>query len=171
MTEPNSRRLSPNTTAGHGSVAPADRAPVPVLRLVSPTDGRDLTDTLLAEDTAQSTGLSPFERLTCPFHRRWAYQCVSSPVHVIRMTGHRWCSDCQASANVSVDELTGRVSVKCSRCGRPPQSAATAQIVRTCQASLTSARGAPPVSSAQSRHLVNNHDPRGDSPLKARRVG
>lgn len=103
-----------------------------------------LAVTLVAEDGAEEAGLSPFERVTCPVHRRWIHQCISSPVHVIELTGHRWCRDCRSLATVAVDELTNTVSVICQRCGRSPSNPATRQIQRICEDSMALARPARP---------------------------
>jgi hypothetical protein len=106
----------------------------------------DLADQRLAaqlatEDADVEAGRSPFERLTCPAHRRWLHACISSPQHVIPVTGHRWCRDCQTAATVAIDELCGDVSVTCPQCGRTPDTIATRQIVRACRASLAAAQG------------------------------
>jgi hypothetical protein len=101
---------------------------------------RALAAALAAEDAAEHDGLSPFERLTCRTHRRWVHECVASPMHVVVVSGHRWCRDCQATAMVSVDQLLGTVKVLCPRCRRAPEGIGTAQIVRTCRASLAAAR-------------------------------
>lgn len=104
---------------------------------------RKLAAKLMAEDVAEERdGLSPHERLTCHAHRRWAHECISSPLHVIVVTGHRWCRRCEREATVAVDELAGTVRVTCTRCRRVPDSPATRQIVRTCRASLATAREA-----------------------------
>jgi hypothetical protein len=103
---------------------------------------RALAATLAAEDAAEHNGLSPFERITCRTHRRWVHECVASPMHVVVVSGHRWCRDCHATAMVSVDQLLGTVKVLCPRCWRVPAGMATAQIVRTCRASLAAARAA-----------------------------
>ncbi|MCG3751969.1 hypothetical protein [Amycolatopsis sp. Poz14] len=109
----------------------------------SPNGGRQLTATLRREDAAEErAGLSPHDRISCPVHRRWLYQCVSSPAHAIRVTGHRWCRECDAAAAVAVDELTGAVVVTCSRCLRVPDSAANRQLLRACRASVVAARQA-----------------------------
>lgn len=102
---------------------------------------RPLADRLATEDAAVEAGLSPFERLTCPAHRRWLYRCIASPQHALPTTGHRWCRDCDVPATVAVDELSGDVTVTCPRCGRMPNTIATRQIVRTCRASLATAQG------------------------------
>jgi hypothetical protein len=101
---------------------------------------RRLADTLMAEDAAEEREeLSALERLSCHTHRRWAHECISSPAHVIAVTGHRWCRGCEAEASVAVDELSGSVAVVCTRCRRTPDTAATRQILRTCRASLATA--------------------------------
>lgn len=101
---------------------------------------RALAAVLRAEDTAEEHhGLDPFERISCRLHRRWIHQCVHSSTHVVAITGHRWCRDCECAASVSVDELLGGVVVRCTRCLRVPASAATRQLVRACRASLAAA--------------------------------
>jgi hypothetical protein len=134
-------------TGGHGRAA-ADQAGTVVsltaqsrAAVSSPSRYADLADRhlaekLAAEDSAVETGLSPFERLTCPAHRRWIHQCVASPQHASPVTGHRWCRDCQSPLTVAIDELTGDVTLTCPRCHRTPPSIATRQIVRACRASL-----------------------------------
>jgi len=105
-----------------------------------PGRDRSLTATLADEDTMEERAeLSPHERLTCRLHRRWAYQCIASPVHVIPVTGHRWCRTCETSMCVEVDELRGTVALTCPRCGNAPATRATRQIIRTCQASIAAA--------------------------------
>lgn len=101
---------------------------------------RHLADTLIVEDAAEEREeLSAHERISCPAHRRWVHECISSPAHVISVTGHRWCRLCDAEASVAVDQLTGSVSVVCTRCRKTPDTAATRQILRTCRASLAAA--------------------------------
>lgn len=97
---------------------------------------RRLAERLATEDAAVEGGLSPFERLTCPAHRRWVHQCIGSPQHVSPVTGHRWCRDCACPVTVAVDELAGDVTVTCSRCRHTPEGVATRQILRACEASL-----------------------------------
>ena len=106
-------------------------------------DVRDrlLAATLAAEDSAEQDGADPLERSTCWTHRRWLYQCVSSPLHVIQVTGHRWCRDCACAVDVAVDELTWAVRLSCPRCGRSPQTRATRQLVRACRAGLAARHG------------------------------
>ncbi|HET6501777.1 MAG TPA: hypothetical protein VFG87_13540 [Amycolatopsis sp.] len=123
----------------HGTAASVTAVPT----ATSDRSGRytDLADRALArrladEDAAVERGLSPFERLTCPAHRRWMHQCVSSPQHASPVTGHRWCRDCGSAATVAIDELAGDVTVICPRCRRTPEGIATRQIVRACRASL-----------------------------------
>ncbi|GAA0250996.1 hypothetical protein GCM10010492_59090 [Saccharothrix mutabilis subsp. mutabilis] len=100
---------------------------------------RSLADVLRAEDAAEEDGLDPFERVSCRLHRRWIHQCVHSSTHVVAVTGHRWCRDCECPAAISVDELLGDVVVRCTRCLRVPATAATRQLVRACRASLAAA--------------------------------
>ncbi|MFI7680183.1 hypothetical protein [Actinophytocola sp. NPDC049390] len=105
----------------------------------------DLADVALAaalsgEDIAEDAdGLDPLERVTCRLHRRWLHHCVSSPAHVIAVTGHRWCRSCACAVAIAVDELTGDVRLTCPRCGITPRGPATRQIVRCCRASIAAA--------------------------------
>jgi hypothetical protein len=109
--------------------------------VAGPAGVRSLVSMLAAEDDAEDyAGLSPHERLTCRLHRRWAHQCIASPVHVIPVTGHRWCRRCRTSTSVAVDELSTTVTLTCVRCGEAPVSLATLQIIRTCRASMVAAR-------------------------------
>lgn len=102
-----------------------------------------LAAALAEEDDAELLReLSPLDRITCTVHRRWVHECVASPLHVIVVTGHRWCRACQSPCTVAVDHLTCTVKVRCPVCWRVPVCAATDQIVRTCQASLAAARSA-----------------------------
>jgi hypothetical protein len=99
---------------------------------------------LAAEDRAEDLGaLAPDDRLTCHVHGRWIHQCVASPLHVNRVTRHRWCRGCSAELCVAVDELSRTVTMRCPRCG-DGGSAATARLVAACRASLRTS----------SRHLV-----------------
>jgi len=100
---------------------------------------RRLAAALAAEDAAEANGLNPFERITCGLHRKWIHRCVHSPMHVIPVTGHRWCRECATAADVMIDELTGEIRVTCPRYHRMPSPRATKQIVRTCRASLSAA--------------------------------
>ncbi|MDI2032013.1 hypothetical protein QFW96_25550 [Saccharopolyspora sp. TS4A08] len=101
---------------------------------------RRLAGVLIDEDTAEDREeLSALERISCRVHRRWAHECISSPTHVIAVTGHRWCRPCEAEANIAVDELTGDITITCTRCARTPTTPATRQILRTCRASLATA--------------------------------
>ncbi|MFC0432017.1 hypothetical protein [Kutzneria buriramensis] len=100
---------------------------------------RRLAAALAAEDAAETDGLDPLERMTCGLHRKWIHRCVHSPMHVIPVTGHRWCRDCSTAADVMIDELTGEIRVTCPGCRRTPNPRATKQIVRTCRASLSAA--------------------------------
>jgi hypothetical protein len=101
---------------------------------------RRLAERLSSEDLAVEAGLSPFERTTCPAHRRWLHQCIASPQHVSPVTGHRWCRDCATAVTVAVDELSGEVTMSCPRCHQAPEGIATRQVVRSCRASLAAVR-------------------------------
>lgn len=103
-----------------------------------------LTDHALAaalstEDESEERGLDPFERTTCYAHRRWLHQCVSSPIHVVRVSGHRWCRRCECAVTVAVDELAGDLTLTCPRCGEMPPGSANRQVLRACRASLAAA--------------------------------
>jgi hypothetical protein len=98
---------------------------------------RHLAATLAVEDAAEAQDLSPLERITCYTHRRWVHECIASPLHVIVVTGHRWCRQCQTAATAAVDELSCTVSVTCPRCRQTLDTPAARQIIRTCNASLT----------------------------------
>jgi hypothetical protein len=125
--------------ASRGSTPHIQHGDIPAQRYSDLTD-RDLAERLASEDAAVEAGASPFERLTCPMHRRWLHRCISSPQHVIPVTGHRWCRECQSPATVTVDELDGDVAVACPRCHRVPDGIATRQIVSACRASLSAER-------------------------------
>lgn len=137
---------SPRPSARHsGTVVPLPaqgRAAVSVPGRYADLADRHLAETLSVEDTAVEAGLSPFERLTCPLHRRWLHQCIASPQHVSPVTGHRWCRDCQSPITVAVDELTGTVTLTCPRCHQAADGIATRQILHACQASLATSTGA-----------------------------
>lgn len=109
-----------------------------------------IMDSVLAgEDFAEDRrDLDPHERITCRYHRRWAHQCISSPAHVIPVTGHRWCRGCESPLSVAVDDLLGVVVLTCPRCGETPDNPATQQIVRTCQASFRASHGTELVNAA-----------------------
>lgn len=116
-------------------------------RGAKPVDG--LAAMLAWEDGAEERdGLSPHDRITCPVHRRWIHQCMSSPSHAIRVTGHRWCRACDSAVTIAVDELTASVALTCSHCGRFPDTAANRQVLQSCQASIDAARqpGSPSAS-------------------------
>jgi len=107
---------------------------------------RRLATALSTEDAAEEAGsLDPLERSTCYTHRRWLHHCVSSPLHVIVVTGHRWCRRCSCAVNVSIDQLTGDVALTCPRCHEMPRGAANRQLVRCCRASLAAAHDDPAV--------------------------
>jgi hypothetical protein len=97
--------------------------------------------TVTAEDMAEELGvLSPHDRVTCRFHRRWLHECVASPLHAIPVTGHRWCPTCQCTVNVAVDQFTGSVRLTCPSCGRFPNTRPNRQIIRSCRGSMDAAR-------------------------------
>ncbi|UOX90609.1 hypothetical protein MUY14_08280 [Amycolatopsis sp. FBCC-B4732] len=100
---------------------------------------RRLARTLTAEDQSEEDGLDALERVTCRTHRRWLHDCVASPLHVVIVTGTRWCRACECALNVAVDQLAGDVSVHCPSCGETPATRATRQLVRACRASLAAA--------------------------------
>jgi hypothetical protein len=107
-------------------------------RYADVTDRR-LARTLTTEDQSEEDGLDPLERTTCRTHRRWLHDCVASPLHVVIITGTRWCRACECALNVAVDQLAGDVSVRCPCCGETPATRATRQLVRACRASLAAA--------------------------------
>jgi hypothetical protein len=97
---------------------------------------RHLAATLAVEDAAEAHDLSPLERITCYTHRRWVHECIASPLHIIVVTGHRWCRQSQTAATAAVDELSSTVSMTCPRCQQTLDTPAARQIIRTCNASL-----------------------------------
>lgn len=111
----------------------------PVERYADLSD-RVLADAMAAEDVAEERGMSAFERTTCRTHRKWLHRCIGSPVHVVVVSGYRWCRDCLVDAVVTVDELTASVTVTCIRCRRPVTGIATEQIVIACRRSILLAR-------------------------------
>lgn len=130
------------------------------LRLVSSDDTRaapptsrdrylDLDDLwlagiLAAEDIAEEFGLNPHVRSTCRIHRCWTHQCIAEPAHVNAETGHRWCQRCESPADVDIDERAGSVRLRCTRCGRPPDSAANHEVLNACRTSLAAERAGTP---------------------------
>ncbi|HEV7648971.1 MAG TPA: hypothetical protein VGP26_12470 [Actinophytocola sp.] len=101
----------------------------------------NLADALDAEDRAEDTGwLDPLDRLTCRVHRRWIHECGHSDLHVIEVTGHRWCRPCRRALEIAVDEVTRTVTLHCPRCHRGATTRADRQLVAACEASLTAAR-------------------------------
>ncbi|QXV56457.1 hypothetical protein CVV72_05120 [Amycolatopsis sp. TNS106] len=112
--------------------------PTPLARYADLKDRR-LALTLSREDLEEEHDRDPLERITCRTHRRWLHQCVSSPLHVIIVTGHRWCRSCSLALSVAVDELAGDVTFSCPGCGRAAPTRATRQLIRACRASLAAA--------------------------------
>jgi hypothetical protein len=103
-----------------------------------------LATALDAEDHAEDTGwLDPLDRLTCRVHRRWIHECSHSDLHVIPVTGHRWCRPCRRALEIAVDEVDRTVSLHCPRCHRGATTRADHQLVAACEASLTAARAVP----------------------------
>lgn len=103
--------------------------------------GTRLARTLVNEDAAEELGgLSPHARTTCPVHRRWVHECVASPAHAIRVTGHRWCRQCDTPVIAVLDELAGTLTLTCPGCHRFPDSAANRQLIRSCRASIDADR-------------------------------
>ena len=106
-----------------------------------PTPASTLADALAAEDQAEDTGwLDALDRLTCRVHRRWIHECAHSDLHVIEVTGHRWCRPCRRALEIAVDEVTRTVTLRCPRCHRGTTTRADHQLVAACEASLTAAR-------------------------------
>jgi hypothetical protein len=104
-----------------------------------------LATALAAEDEAEDTGwLDPLDRLTCRVHRRWIHECSHSDLHVIPVTGHRWCRPCRRALEIAVDEVTGSVALHCPRCHRGATTRADKQLVAACEASLTASRATHP---------------------------
>ena len=54
------------------------------------------------EEQSEEDGL---ERTTCRTHRSWLHDCVASPLHVVIITGTRWCRACECALNVAIDQL------------------------------------------------------------------
>jgi len=96
-----------------------------------------LAAALAAEDAAEEDGFDPHERTTCHVHRRWLHDCVSSPLHVIVVTGHHWCRRCACAVNVAIGQVAGDVSLTCPTCAQQPMNAANRQIVRAVGARWT----------------------------------
>ena len=143
------RGFAPATTAEPTSEALAprrnrrDRLALRPADHVDPRDAdvadRRLALALTAEDWSEEDGLDPLERTTCRTHRRWLHDCVASPLHVLVVTGTRWCRRCERALDVAIDHVAGDVSLRCPSCGETPANRATRQIVRACRASLAAA--------------------------------
>ena len=109
-----------------------------------PVRTSSLADALAAEDHAEDTGwLDPLDRLTCRVHRRWIHECAHSDLHVIEITGHRWCRPCRRALEIAVDEVSRTVELHCPRCARGATTRADRQLVAACEASLTAASNTP----------------------------
>ena len=110
-----------------------------------PRAASSLAAALTTEDQTEDTGwLDPLDRLTCRVHRRWIHECAHGNLHVIPVTGHRWCRPCRYALEIAVDELTGRVTLHCPRCDRGPTTKADHQLIAACEASLIAARTSRP---------------------------
>jgi len=126
--------------------APADvpeprPAPIGSRDRYADLDDRRLAAILAAEDTAEEHGLNPHTRSTCYVHRCWAHQCVGNPLHVLVVTGHRWCRRCECPVDVAVDETApGAVHLYCPRCGQAG-SAANREVRQACRTSLSAMHG------------------------------
>ncbi|MEV6872047.1 hypothetical protein [Amycolatopsis sp. NPDC051128] len=102
---------------------------------------RRLAAILAAEDTAEEYGLSPHTRSTCYVHRCWVHECVGDPLHVLVVTGHRWCRGCERPVEVAVDVTPpGAVHVFCPGCGQAG-SAANREVRQACRTSLAAMHG------------------------------
>jgi hypothetical protein len=136
------RRVYDSTTAGKDSPMAATLTLVP--NRISPNPAvlvSAIADALAAEDRAEDTGwLDPLDRLTCRVHRRWIHECAHSDLHVIEVTGHRWCRPCRRALEIAVDEVTRTVTLHSPRCHRDATTRANRQLVAACEASLTAAR-------------------------------
>ncbi|MER7861879.1 hypothetical protein DMC64_13900 [Amycolatopsis sp. WAC 04197] len=103
---------------------------------------RRLAAILAAEDVAEEHGLSAHVRTTCYVHRRWVHQCISDPMHVLIVTGHRWCRRCDRTVEVRVDEtFPGSIELFCDGCGVPPDTVANREVLRACRTSLSAMHG------------------------------
>ncbi|MFD6070744.1 hypothetical protein [Amycolatopsis lurida] len=136
-------RTQPPSRAHLRLLAAADSAP--------PARGRDrygeipdrrLAAILAAEDVAEEHGLSAHVRTTCYVHRGWVHQCISDPMHVLIVTGHRWCRRCDRTVEVRVDEtFPGAVELFCDGCGVPPDTVANREVLLACRTSLSAMYG------------------------------
>ncbi|WP_410660418.1 hypothetical protein [Amycolatopsis sp. lyj-112] len=118
---------------------------------IAPPSGRDryleiadrrLAAILAAEDVAEQHGMSAHTRTTCYVHRCWMHQCISDPLHVLVVTGHRWCRRCDRTVDVEVDETSpGSVELYCDGCGVPPDTVANREVLFACRTSLVAMLG------------------------------
>lgn len=97
---------------------------------------------LAAEDIAEEHGMSPHVRSTCYVHQCWIHECISDPLHVLIVTGHRWCRLCDHVVEVEIDEAyPDSVELRCDGCGVPPDSIANREVLFACRTSLAAMRG------------------------------
>ncbi len=121
--------------------APAASAPRSRDRYREVADRR-MAAILAAEDVAEEHGLSTHVRSTCYVHRCWIHECISDPLHVLIVTGHRWCRRCDSEVEVMVDDTApGSVELSCDGCGVPPDSVANREVLFACRTSLTAMHG------------------------------
>ncbi|EME62668.1 hypothetical protein [Amycolatopsis decaplanina] len=136
-------RTSPPSRAHLRLLAAADASP-PARRRdrYGGIPDRRLAAILAAEDVAEEHGLSAHVRTTCYVHRGWVHQCISDPMHVLVVTGHRWCRRCDRTIEVQVDEtFPGSVELFCDGCGVPPDTVANREVLLACRASLSAMHG------------------------------
>jgi hypothetical protein len=66
---------------------------------------------------------------------------VGHSLHVLVVTGHRWCRRCECPVDVAVDETPpGAVHLYCPRCGQA-DSAANREVRQACRTSLSAMHG------------------------------
>ncbi|MFE6612475.1 hypothetical protein [Amycolatopsis sp. NPDC057786] len=136
-------RTQPPSRAHLRLLAAADSAP-PARRRdrYGEIPDRRLAAILAAEDVAEEHGLSAHVRTTCYVHRGWVHQCISDPMHVLVVTGHRWCRRCDRTVEVRVDEtFPGSVELFCDGCGVPPDTVANREVLLACRTSLSAMHG------------------------------
>lgn len=84
-------RIEPDSPRPRRSSHPSRPSATEVLRYGERyADLRDqhLAHTLILEDAREEREeISAHERITCHVHRRWAHECIASPMHVIPVTG------------------------------------------------------------------------------------
>jgi hypothetical protein len=91
------------------------------------------------DDAVEAHGLGPFERITRQPRVRRSHTCVSSPAHVIAVTGRWWCRTRRRAVNITVDALTADVGSTPPRGGSTPHDPATRRIGRCRRVSIATA--------------------------------